>query len=372
MRIGILTQPLGENYGGLLQNWALQRILYKMGHEPKTIIYDDYPKWKRPVDWVHYALLYVIKYMIFHPTRHINKFPGYYTRPYKRLRRFLKDNIAKTSVISDMDFKKLSSDYKFDAYVVGSDQVWRPLYNYAFFYSMFCSFVPEKTDVIRLAYAASFGVDRCEFSEEQLAVARKHLPLFNAISVREKSGVGICKSDLGVDAEFVLDPTLLLNWDDYKSLVSEEDLSGLPEKFVGVYILDLTDEKESVVRSICKQLGMEPLFFGMQQNGSRLYPSVGSWLAAVHRSEFIITDSFHGTAFAINMGKSFYSIVNLLRGAERITSLLSLFNLEQRAIDEINPKMSRACYISDGEWNNVSDVLDEMRNKSVGFLKNNL
>ncbi len=274
MRIGILTQPLGENYGGILQNWALQQVLKKLGHESKTIVYDNYPQWKRRILRIVYDG-YAFVNILLGKSYDSNSFGGY-DRNFKKLRQFVKKFVSQTIPYKTFDFNIISNKYKFEAYIVGSDQVWRPLFNQQQLYSMFCSFIPENAGVGRLAYAASFGVDKCEFSEEQLSKVRHYLKSFDAISVRELSGIRLCEESMGQKAKLVLDPTLLLQWEDYSTLITKKDCKDLPQKYVGVYIIDKTQEKKDYVDNICKKLGLMPYYIGTQSVETGMSPSV-SW-----------------------------------------------------------------------------------------------
>ena len=217
MKIGILTQPLHSNYGGLLQNYALQQTLVRAGHEVETI------------DWgggsgLH-ETLYRIKIRVLH-TLFPNKYPQLKYRPNKKERAIIQRNtnhfintyINHTEAMhSYEEFVKQASKGKYDAYVVGSDQCWRPCYN-AFLPSMFLDFVQDK-QVKRIAYAASFGTDKWEFTPQQTAVCVPLAKKFDMVSVREDSGVKLCKEHLGVDAVHVLDPTMLLTKEEYIQLI---------------------------------------------------------------------------------------------------------------------------------------------------------
>ena len=106
--------------------------------------------------------------------------------------------------------------YEYDAYVVGSDQVWRPNYN-PFMKAMFLG-ITEREDVKRIAYAASFGTSKWEFSPQMTSECAVLAKKFDMITVREKSGVDLCREYFGVEATWVLDPTMLLNREDYEKV----------------------------------------------------------------------------------------------------------------------------------------------------------
>ena len=129
--------------------------------------------------------------------------------------------------------KAYTSQYRFDAYVVGSDQVWRPTYNLGDkLFDMYLAFA-DGQQVKRLSYAASFGVDKWEYSDDQTRICSELAKQFDAISVREKSGVKLCADNLGVDAIHVLDPTMLLDPSDYNKLIGKQ----ISDKTTGGVIL---------------------------------------------------------------------------------------------------------------------------------------
>lgn len=366
MKIGILTQPLGSNYGGILQNYALQRWLAKMGHEPLTLSHRGHPHDLKTE--VRDALVFLAKYALFHPTRKETSFPTDDVNLY--LRRFTWRKLKiKEIILSVRTVKRLG----LDGFVVGSDQVWRPLYNGKALEWMYCSFLPEDSKVPVVAYAASFGVGEWEYTPEQTEMARRNIRRFKAVSVREASGVRLCREHLGVNAEHVLDPTLLLNPTDYMALVPKRTLAKVPEGCVGVYILDLTDRKRQIVETVCHTLGKRPVYFGCRPEGKTKFPSVENWLANFERSSFIITDSFHGTAFSINFRRPFISIANPTRGANRFTSLLDSVGLQERLISEDGTMSALGALARRSiDWGAVNNRLNQLRKHSMEFLENAL
>ena len=223
MKIAILTQPLKSNYGGLLQAYALQKSLSKLGHDATTVNRFFLPKTKLKVleNFIKRVLLVYIK-----GRKDIEVFP---LQPSKKEQEimatntsaFIKNNIALTKTISStVELEEMIEEY--DAFVVGSDQVWRPKYSPSI-YNYFLDFIekdnPKK--VKKLSYAASFGVDSWEFTPEETSKCSSLIKNFDAVSVREDSGVALCKTYLGATATHVLDPTLLLSKEDYLKLIEK-------------------------------------------------------------------------------------------------------------------------------------------------------
>lgn len=360
MKIGIVTQPLLANYGGILQNYALQQVLKRMGHTPVTIDYIPH------ISVMHF-LLSTCKTVCFWFV------PGK-RRPFARypeqLRRheitngFVKKEIVTTQTVHRYS-KKMISENRFAALVVGSDQVWRPMYNLQI-PDMFLKFA-KHAKVKKIAYAASFGVDNWEYNRWQTIVSRNLVKRFNAVSVREESGVELCNKYLGVDAVHLLDPTLLLDKKDYNDLCSH--IPVRQDRFLAAYILNMTVEKQSFIENFARQRGLQVRCFkeaGMEKDGDAI--TVEEWLSMFRDADFVITDSFHGSVFSIIYQKDFLSFANILRGADRFVSLLSMFGLTDRiisapmAIDKISSIV----------WSQVQSIRHEMQEKSISFIDNSL
>lgn len=370
MIIGILTQPLGHNYGGMLQNWALQRVLSDLGHEPITISHHGIKKSVRLRNDLYAVTAYVVKHLIHHPSRKFNRLP-WDSRPLGEMKRFVRTNIKRTKFIPCLSGRAIA-EYGIKAIIIGSDQVWRPRYNKGYLNYMFGDITFGNDSPILLTYAASFGCGRWELSPEETAMAKRSIKKFRSISVREDSAVDMCRAHLDVTATHLLDPTLLLNPKDYNQLIPQKTLHETPTDQVGVYILDLTEQKKHIVEQICRLLGKRPYYFGAIDDRSGQSQSVEHWLASYDRSSFVITDSFHGTAFSINYRKPFISIINHDRGADRFISLLKLFGLEDRMIEESNPSDLSALIASPIDWDFVNKSLDDLRISSRSFLQDNL
>ena len=377
MKIGILTQPLLENYGGLLQCYALQTILKKLGHEAWV------------VQRTSGELQGFTKKVLFSCIKQFDKiFLG--GRLVKRLRpnTYAKRNTSyfvlnyinpKTKLITTTEtLKKCNVEQNFEAYIVGSDQVWRPVYSPCI-NNYFLDFLSPQDRIKRIAYAASFGVDEWEFSEEETSVCKDLIKLFDGVSVREDSATALCEKYLGRnDALHVLDPTMLLEKEDYIRIVEKEKEPKSPGNLF-CYILDESSEKNQVVESIASQIDAVP-FTQMpkckltdENLKDRLedcvYPSVTAWLRAFMDADMVVTDSFHGCVFSIIFNKPFWVIGNHSRGMARFESLLSMFGLEERLIKRTSMSVE---FTSPIDWARVNAIKKDWQEKSYNFLKINL
>lgn len=322
MRINILTQPLYLNYGGILQNYALQEVLRRMGHETLTL---NVPP-RAPGKNVVWKDLIKSGINLYKKVKGIYPYP--YLSPYKNfvrqhefskpLGKFIEDHIAKVDVNAPFT-SQTATDYPADAWIVGSDQVWRPWCS-PYIENCFLDFIPDD-GTKRIAYAASFGTDKWEISPEKTEIIEPLAKKFDDISVREDSGVKLAKEYLNVDTTHVLDPTLLLSAEDYMALIPKEFLKKDGLKLT-TYILDPNPEKVKEVKKMEKQFRFKAKKAG-KMHKERL-ESVEEWLADFVTADYIITDSFHGTAFSIIFDKPFKVLNNPLRGNARIESLLSL------------------------------------------------
>ena len=262
MKIGVLTLPLNSNYGGILQAYALQTVLKRMGHDVYEIELKKDMRWRYPPLWkmpLSFGKRIILKYLL-RKKNHKIFLERYERRIYPILIHdiliFISKYIKQYKVDKFADCKG-----KFDAYICGSDQIWRYKY-YPFFendianvYLKFLDDEPCK----RIAYAASFGTDKWEYPANATAECKKWIQKFDAVSVREESGIKLCSTYFEVKAKHVLDPTMLLSKEDYVALI---EISNVPKSKGNLfcYILDATEEKLMVVKNIEKQRHLTSFF----------------------------------------------------------------------------------------------------------------
>ena len=358
MRIGIVTLPIHDNYGMILQNYALQKVLRSLGHSPITInfLYPT-PLWRFMLSICKTLLLYFI------PGRR-RSFSSYRVKQSPRIKVFVDKYIVRTRPIKRYTRRCLRK-YCIESLVVGSDQVWRPAYNQWHLEDMFLRFA-QYEKIRKVAYAASFGVGDLEFDEQQLQRCVPLLQQFDKVSVREISGVDLCKDYFHVDAELVLDPTLLLDKSDYERLCT--NVSRRTEKFIACYLLDPTEEQQQYIDRMARHLHSTPIYFTIGKNASL---SVEEWLAMFRDAAYVVTDSFHGTVFSIIFGKPFITIINKARGADRFGSLLRTLGLENRLISSAEA-LTEELYDTPINWQKVDAALSTAREKSMTYLQNAL
>ncbi|WP_303010814.1 polysaccharide pyruvyl transferase family protein [uncultured Bacteroides sp.] len=391
MKIAILTLPLHANYGGILQCYALCSVLEKMGHEVKVINHRCMRC--RPLFRI---LLSILKFAVLNPNQKLDC---------EELKNYRKAKAVERRIVGFQEtYKKYlpltSRTYEvtrfsklllqgFDAFIVGSDQVWRPLYandlkNY------YLEFLGDST-VKRISYAASFGVDYAEYSSEQIRACGSLLERFDAVSVRESSGIGLISSIYRwrcKPPQTVLDPTLLLCEKDYMEKFclgrKKEEQTGKKKEtheekelpFLCKYILDKSPEAETIVKWLSadnklpvNELTSPDIIFRTDIFSCDDLCSPAEWLDNIRNSGLVVTDSFHGCVFSILFHKRFIVFSNSSRGSSRLECLLKMVGLEERLLKSVDDFFRRKeRLVVDIDYKTVDKTLLEEREKSMKYL----
>ena len=374
MKIGVITLGLEENYGGILQAYALQKVLRDMGHDAVVIDKDRYLHWsffKKSRVYTKRFLkkLFINKNTIVRPDKKNND-------EVEILRTnivpFIQKNIKRRE--TDRRYSDINKG-EFDAFIVGSDQVWRPRYfDKRIISKAYLSFT-KGWDVKRLSYAASFGTDEWLYNRKETKDCGKMLKCFDAVSVRESSAIELCKKHFGVDAQHLLDPTMLLDKADYIRLF-EEARTPASDGTLMCYILDSNPDKEKIISHIANKFALKAFTTNSRFDHhelpleERIQPPLENWLRAFHDAKFVITDSFHACVFSILFQKPFIVYGNKSRGMARFSSLLKIFGLENRLIT--NNQEAEAAINTPIDWDKVNSIKKEWQEKSFKFLRDNL
>lgn len=352
------------NYGGIIQAYALIQTLKNLGHEPELLYIKSTEKrnWK----WL------VKKYILSNFLKKYNSVK-YEDKIYIHLYDFIDKYIKKTDPLNTTkDFVNITKN-NYEAYIVGSDQVWRARtfsqINHAFF-----GFVSSNQPIF-LSYAASFGVQNWDYTVEETLKFREQIKRFKAVSVREDSAVPLCMKYFNKDAIHVLDPTMLLAASEYRELVRRENEPKHNGKLLN-YILDNNKQKKELIDLVSSELNIQPFKVNADVSSSwrvkdMIYPTLTSWLKGFDDAEYVITDSFHGCVFSIIFNKKFIAWGNSRRGLARFKSLLKLFGLEDRLIlGESDISLERVKAKID--WSSVNEKLELLKDNSISFLSENL
>lgn len=322
-KVGILTLPINNNYGGIIQLVALYHFLESNGF--KAVWIDK----RHPESMVKFLLKKTIE---FNPLYKISD-----PKSFKTIKLFLKQvqpffneylKEKTPTVYETEDLKKATADL--DCFIVGSDQVWRFEYIKGNYPTYFLDFVSGRKK--KIAYAASFGKDYWEGDEKSISVIQKLIQKFNLVSTREDSGITVCNDTFNYsNAVHVLDPSFLPDVEFYKSMMKSITFSDKIEMFN--YVLDSSQKSNTIVEEVSQTLNLKVDKIYLNDSSSKSSNLIENWLAHFYYSDFVITDSFHGLAFSIIFNKQFIIIGNHTRGLSRFSSLLELLGLTDRMID---------------------------------------
>lgn len=371
----ILTHPIYSNFGGILQAFALQRAVRQLGQECSTIDYLPI------IDCERYSNASFFKRLKFKWALQRLKWGiGRVRFPWYLFPQIADAFKARFMQMCPLDNKRenLPSFADGTPFIVGSDQVWRCVYarrmqSVPFF---FLDFATQDQRRRSIAYAASFASDEWEGTPEETAECARLLREFKAVSVREHSGVQICRDAFGVEAVQMPDPTLLLDAGEYESVIADWQTSSLPEPSIVAYILDENAQHEQLIQGVARKASLRIQMLPQPKTAlkvaNQLPLSVPQWLRYVRDGEYVVTDSFHGCVFAIIFNKPFVCLGNEMRGTARFDSLLGTFNLQDRLL--MNPTPERALEVLRRpiDWAEVNTLREAEKMRGLDFLAQNL
>lgn len=355
MKASIITLHSVCNYGTQLQAYATQEKLKEYFDE---VCFIDY---KRPDT-------YGIKLLRTFTKGNIFKIPAILpTLLYWKINfgKFQKKylNISKKKYLKEEDFKYFEDDS--DIYFSGSDQVWNTGWNNGIIEPYYLSFVPENKP--KYSYSSSFGKSTLE--KDEINQIKKLLSRFNRISVREDSGVEIVKKQLNIsDVTRILDPTLAMNQEFWRKL---EQKNKIKEDYILIYNLNRSREFDKYAEELSRRTGLKLYRFCTRfdqifRNGkSLIIPNILDFVTLIDNAKIVLTDSFHATAFALNMNTEPICVYpNNYSG--RLSDFLKLVNCENRHIIDFNDFDILNRHV---DFKEVNYILDKERYKVNEFLK---
>lgn len=361
--VGIITFHRAHNYGAMLQAYALCQVIKKMNLRCEIIDYhceaiDGFYKKESVIDTLSRTDFLKALQVVYDRVKR-----GYYFDfSYYKFKKFLKNElpISNNSYINSHQLNNLP----YYAYILGSDQIWNKEITKGYDKVYFGTFIPEGKK--KIAYAASVGNGYLDENDERFF--KKQLQSFDFIGVREKQLKTEIEA-LGYNGvECTLDPTLLLDPAEWQKFIRNKQMSQ--GKYILIYMAQSDKNVYKSAKKLSRRLGY-PLIeitykYDYTIKDIKQVKSCGpkEFLTLFYYSEFIITNSFHGTCFSIIFEKNFYFIP--LKGSEgRVTSLLSLLGLENRraaTFKEIN--------INDNiDYEIISQKLNQERSRSQRFLE---
>ncbi|MCM1082171.1 MAG: polysaccharide pyruvyl transferase family protein [Clostridium sp.] len=387
MKVAIASVYYYENYGSMLQAYATQKVLDKMGIENETINIDGISreinnKRKRYFIFASFTsgILFVKVAKLFDKIH--KKFgKGEYVRN-SQIRKemfvqYKKEKFRLTKRTEKLlELSVMCSEY--DAVIVGSDQLWLPVNIAADFFTL--SFVPD--GVKRISYATSFG--QSKLPRHIKNKARKFLGKFDAISVRENTGKKIVEELTNKNASIVCDPTMLLSKTEWLENIGNERV--IEGKYIFCYFLGRNKKHRDYVSKLKKNVGVkivaiphadEYVRFDEKYSDVNLY-AVGpkEFLSLINNAEYICTDSFHATVFSILFHKKFfcfkrYRKENIYSTNNRIESLLDYLGIKERIIsveDCDGYDLTRMNI----DYEDVDNRINKLKSSSLDFIKNSL
>lgn len=368
-RVGLITIYHVPNYGSVLQTYATQILLEKLGYECDIINY------KYPNEY-HYSLGRPKQSLKSKIGRLLGLSASH--RKAKKLECFKRKHFNFTKLYSHLNELKKANWDKYDIFVVGSDQVWKSKYTLGDT-AFLLSFVPDNKK--RISIASSFATNSVptEYRERY----RKHLEKFNAISVRESNGADIIKNELKLqcDAEVILDPTLLLSKEEWQSIVPHSNFRK-QKKYILLYMLTYAFEPRPYIFEVIKHLQTQDDYEVIALEGytpkeqalgiemtDKSDSSIPEFIDLFANADVVVTSSFHGTAFAVNFGIPLVSIVPGDKGDDRQSSLLKAIELDS-CIANTQKEIKSIEYIYD-KYKSLKN-LESLRNKSIDWINDTM
>ena len=387
MKIGIVTFVKCDNYGAELQAYALQWKLNQLGYDAELIDLQKIEKdlasnassilpaiknrfkvygWKAPFE-IGKLVVDVLQRKLAAKKNESNA-----EEKHKLFLDFFDKFIRHSNRYYTIEEIRQATDLPYDVYIAGSDQIWNYMHN-------------DNLDVYFLEFAKEFGARRISYAASISAASipanyqdeyRYLLKNIQYLSVRELHGAKLIKELTGRDVEVVLDPTLLVTSEEWLNNVAKNPLSG--EKYVLVYTLSGSKYIQELCDNIAGRLGCKvvnmKINFRKDDSGKMtdlfdLGPQ--EWVGLISGASYVVTDSFHGTAFSINFNKPFTTLVNPVSNMNsRVLSILKIMGLEDRIIyDDGTRKMPKELYV---DYTEVNKRMEEWRHKSLSFIKKSL
>ena len=356
MKVGILTFPNSTSYGAVLQMYALYHTVEALGHAPEVINYHNaYMKAERHVSkqsWVRTMAQHLLHY-----------------RQYRKFHSFEKRHMVRYPSTAFSDPAKLPELAKrYCAIICGSDQVWNPDITGADL-SYFLNFCDKQTN--RVAYAPSFGLS--DFSSDFSNAIREDLKKFHALSVRETPGQKVVEELTERDVPLVCDPTFLVNAEEWHAL--EREHPAAKEPYILYYTIRSSASLWKQCRAFAGKTGLKIVVVGgnplkkWKNRDSRVTYAVDigpeEWLYLVHHARYVVTNSFHGTAFSVNYRKDFYVEFSSLTKS-RLTQITQALGLCAQVTGE-KPLNGEPV-----DYSTADRVLPLMREASMDYLSNAL
>ena len=356
-KAAFITVHVGANFGSVLQTIATANVINSLGVEPLLIDYiPDRVTYGRRFKRMSKGPVPFIKGLVFFPNFIKN------THIYSS---FLKKHCPMSTPIYDKDDFAIKCP-EADFYITGSDQVWNSKHNEGFNERYYFAQTPD--NATRISFASSIG--ETELSEEHTVRIKTLLGRYKAISVREDSAKKLIE-EMGLNATHLLDPTFMLNKEEWQAYMGKRMVK---EDYLLIYTPYNTLDKKAIFDAayeIAQEKGLKVVTFSWDWRKDRMadetitYANPGDFLSLMYYASYVVTNSFHGTAFSINLNKQF-SVFMPSAFSTRISSIIELCCLGERMVLD---KFDLAKANKTIDYTTVNGILDKERNKSIEFLK---
>lgn len=359
MKVGIITFHNSDNYGAVLQTMALQNTVRTFNHAVEVIDYRCAHK-KR-----YYRLLDISKDKSIKGNIHALINYPYRLMKYIKFEDFRKRYLNCTSKVYRTP-ESLQHTNNWDIVITGSDQVWNYI-NTGFDQTYLLDFVAN--DYQKIAYAASFGINRIELPYQE--TYHKLLSQIKFLSVRESSAQTMVADLIGPAPKVVVDPTMLLTADTWRTYIKP---AAQKEKYILLYTINNSKAINQLAHELASLTGYKVVKIATQildyiGKWASVLPSPLEFISLINDSEYVLTDSFHGTILSINLNKNFYTYHEAKKGANRrLTDLLKDFNLENRIIyaKQHFPTLNTI------DYSTINPIIHTRRTDSLNFLETSL
>lgn len=374
MKIGVITfWDSQENYGQVLQTYALQVFLKRKGHESFLIRYDKSTSVKKKKPSLAKKILNTNWDKLFDKQALKRKLDSFSAdldgTPDREFDTFKKEHLKLSAEFYSSPEALQNNPPDADVYICGSDQVW----NYKFigdYKPFFLQFGDPQ--VQRIAYAASFG--HKELPSEVKSEYQEYLKSFDAISVRESSGMELCRQ-MGYESRLLPDPTALLNRRAWEALSKRTDDFALSNKRK-VFIYTLGNRPSTAREDLFRHFTESPetvvahTSIHKDREGD-LHPSIQEWLGYFRDCDLVLTNSFHGMLFSIIFNKNFIGLPCTGNNAgmnERLTTLMEGLGLEDHLLFEFDINKVNELTQKKVDWESINAKIDKWRMQAHDFL----
>ncbi len=271
-----------------------------------------------------------------------------------------------------------------DTFLVGSDQLWNWWNNKHATGYFFLDFAYK--DHKKIAYATSFGTDYTDYPENIRLKVGYYLSRFDAVSVRERSGVDVCKNEFSIEATHVMDPVFLCDTDSYREVTALSEIK-IDEPYLFSYVLDPTEDKIRMVRETARARGIGyriaiDALGNVNEESRRIIEreldgdpnvmrglKIEDWLALIAGADYVATDSFHGFCYSLIFGKPSMAYINPRRGAARFESIAQVLGVEDRLITCYDEACARGLATTGIDYDRVHGIMNERVSESREWLR---